>query len=109
MIRMYKHLLFLFLISFASSLVFAQVPGGGTMLNTETGTTYSKIGKCTATTVAVTDQEFTKAVSVVVGTDVANTWDAQLSFPAVGGLAKDDLVLVAFYGPRVDLFSRRDW
>ncbi len=95
--RTSKHFLPLFLISFASSLVLAQVPGGGTMLNTETGTTYTKIGNCTATTVAVTDQEFTKAIKVVVGTDVANTWDAQLSFPTVGGLAKDDVVLVAFY------------
>ncbi|MDX2429286.1 MAG: endo-1,4-beta-xylanase, partial [Bacteroides sp.] len=97
MIKLIKPSAVLFLLSFSLLMVFAQVPEGGTMLNAETGTTYAKNGNCTATTVTITDQDFTKAIRVVVGTDVANTWDAQLSFPAVGGVAKDDVVLVAFY------------
>ncbi len=67
------------------------------MLNSETGTTFQKNGKCTVTEVAVSDQDFTSAIKVVVGTDVSNAWDAQLKFPAVGGVAINDVVLVAFW------------
>lgn len=75
----------------------SQAPEGGTMLNAETGNTYIKIGNCTLTEEAVTGQDFTTALRVQNGTGISNAWDAQLKFPAVAGVAEDDVVLVAFY------------
>ena len=97
MIKLCKPSTFLFLIFLASTMISAQVPDGGIMLNRETGTTYQRMGKCTVTEVAVSDQDFSTAIEVVVGADVANTWDAIVKFPSVGGLVENDVVLVAFY------------
>jgi endo-1,4-beta-xylanase len=80
-----------------SGLLSAQVPDGGIRLNAETGTTYQKIGRCTVTEGSVEGQEFTRAIRVQTGTDLTNTWDAQLKFPAVEGVVENDVVLVAFY------------
>jgi len=75
----------------------AQVPEGGSFINSQTGTIFTKNGKCTAIEVPVLGQEFTTAIKVEVGTDVSNTWDAQLSFPPVAGVEQNDVVLVAFW------------
>lgn len=76
----------------------AQVPDGGVNLNATTGTTYIKYGNATATTVSVSGQSFTEAIRFVTGSDIANSWDAQLNFPAVAGVNVGDVVLVAFWG-----------
>ncbi|MFH0758346.1 MAG: endo-1,4-beta-xylanase [Bacteroidota bacterium] len=82
--------------------LFAQVPDGGSMLNAETGTTYQKIGSCTVTQVDVEGQDFSKAIRVQVRENVSNAWDAQVKFPAVGGVEKTDVVLVAFYARTIE-------
>lgn len=81
--------------------LFSQVPDGGTMLNSESGTTYQSFGNSTLTEVAVTGQPFTQALRVAVGSNVSNAWDAQLKFPAAAGIEENDVVLVAFYARTV--------
>jgi endo-1,4-beta-xylanase len=93
--------LFSLLSLLSSGLLFAQVPEGAVRLNSGTGTTYQKIGQCTVTEVTVEGQDFTRAIRVQTGTDLTNTWDAQLKFPAVEGVAENDVVLVAFYARTV--------
>ena len=78
-------------------LVFSQIPDGGTLLNTTSGSTYVKIGNCTVSQVAVTDQPFTKALRVSTGANINNFWDAQVQFTSAAGIATDDVILVAFY------------
>ena len=80
---------------------FSQVPEGGTLLNVSTGSTYQKIGKITVSEVAVVDQPFTKALNLVTGSDVLNTWDAQVQFPSAAGIVTDDVILVSFYARTV--------
>lgn len=86
--KLSRALLFLSIIIMASHAAPAQVPDGGIMLNRETGTTFLKNGKCTVTEVAVSDQDFTSAIKVEVGSDVINSWDAQVKFPPWGSLSK---------------------
>lgn len=87
-----------FLFFLIPGLLLAQVPEGGTMINTQSGTTWQKIGRCTITSQVVLDQEFSSALRVEVGSDVSNAWDAQVKFPAAGGVTENDVVLVAFWG-----------
>lgn len=82
---------------FFSITLLAQIPEGGILLNITTGTTYQKVGKGTLTQVAVSDQPFTKALRYTTGTDINNFWDAQIQFPSVAGIAKDDVILVSFF------------
>lgn len=82
---------------FACTILFAQVPEGGLMLNVTSGTTYRKIGSGTLTEVSVADQPFTKALRYVTGSNVLNFWDTQIQFPSAAGIAVDDIILVAFY------------
>jgi endo-1,4-beta-xylanase len=77
--------------------VFAQIPEGGTILNAQSGTTYQRIGQGTLTQVDAQGQTFSKAIRYTTGTGIANTWDAQIKFPAVAGIATNDVILVAFY------------
>lgn len=97
MIQNSKFLYALNLLFLIPAFLTAQVPEGGSFINTQTGNTFSKNGKCTAVEVPVVGQEFTTAIKVEVGTDVSNTWDAQLSFPPVAGVEENDVVLVAFW------------
>lgn len=76
---------------------FCQVPDGGTMLNTITGTTWQKVGKGALTQVNISDQPFTKALRMTTGTDIQNFWDSQIQFPSAAGIATNDVILVAFY------------
>lgn len=75
--------------------LFAQVPEGGQRLNAENS--YYKIGNCEITETTVTGQEFTEGFEVAVGTEIDNTWDAQVKFPSIAGIEEGDVVLVAFY------------
>ncbi len=75
----------------------AEVPDGGTLLNSQLGSGYQKIGSCTVTEVAVADQDFTEALRATTGSALSNTWDAQIKFPAASGIAANDIILVAFY------------
>ncbi len=75
----------------------AQIPEGGTLLNSTTGTTYTKIGKGSLTQVTINDQPFTKALRYSTGTDILNFWDAQIQFPSVAGIAVNDVILVTFF------------
>ena len=77
--------------------IFAQIPAGGTLLNATSGTTFQRIGKGTLTEIAVVGQPFTKGLRSVVTTDVNNSWDAQIQFSTVAGIATNDVILVAFY------------
>ncbi len=92
----------LWLFSLTSAWLLSQVPEGGTMLNSETGTTYQKVGSCTVTQVDVEGQDFTKAIRVQVRDNVSNAWDAQLKFPAVAGVSETDVVLVAFFARTIE-------
>lgn len=80
----------------------SQVPEGGTRLNTSTGTTFQQIGQCTASAIAVADQPFSEGIRVTVGSNISNSWDAQLKFPAVEGIEEGDVLLVAFYARTID-------
>ena len=91
-----KNAITLFLLLTGGVLI-AQVPDGGIRLNAETGTTYQKIGKGTLTEITVAGQPFTEGLRLVVGSDVSNAWDSQIKFPAIDGIVKDDVILVAFY------------
>jgi len=75
----------------------AQVPDGGIMLNATSGTTFQQIGQCTATAITVEGQSFTEGIHVEVGSGFSNTYNAQVKFPAVEGIADGDVLLVAFY------------
>ncbi|MCK4751530.1 MAG: hypothetical protein KAT15_30945, partial [Bacteroidales bacterium] len=79
------------------SVILAQVPEGGIMLNSETGTTYQRIGRCSITEESVSGQPFIESLQITTGSDVSNAWDAQVEFPAVAGIEEGDVVLVAFY------------
>lgn len=80
----------------------SQVPEGGIRLNATTGTTFQKIGQCTATSVTVADQPFSEGIRVTVGSNINNAWDAQLKFTAVQGIETDDVLLVAFYARTIE-------
>lgn len=82
----------------ACTIIFAQVPEGGLMLNVTSGTTYKKIGSGTLSEVTVADQPFTKALRYTTPASVLNFWDTQIQFPSAAGIAVDDVILVAFYG-----------
>ncbi len=75
----------------------AQIPEGGAQLNATTGTTFQRIGGGTLTTVSVTGQSFTTALRMVTGSPMNNAWDSQIRFPAVAGIASNDVILVAFW------------
>lgn len=92
----YNLTLALALILFCTN-IFAQIPAGGTLLNATSGTTFQRIGKGTLTEIAVVGQPFTKGLRSVVTTDVNNSWDAQIQFSTVAGIATNDVILVAFY------------
>jgi len=87
----------IFLLLFLGGTLFSQVPDGGILLNSQSGSYYQKIGNCTLTEVAVADQDFATALNAVTGTDITNNWDAQIKFTAVAGIETNDIVLVAFY------------
>ncbi|MCF8226098.1 MAG: endo-1,4-beta-xylanase [Bacteroidales bacterium] len=82
---------------FAGPAISAQIPEGGIRLNAETGATFQQVGNCVATEVAVEGQPFTKAIKVEVGSDIENTWSAQVKFPAIEGIEDGDVLFVAFY------------
>ncbi|GEM_PF-1217427 len=77
--------------------VSAQIPEGGTILNRTSGTTFVKVGRVTLTEVSVSNQSFTKAIRATTGTGLNNYWDAQIQFPSVAGIEKDDVILVSFF------------
>jgi endo-1,4-beta-xylanase len=96
--KLKKPLLFLILaILTGSKILFAQIPSGGISLISETGTNYQNIGKGTLTPITVDNQIFTKGFRYNTGTDVSNSWDAQIKFTSATGIAANDIVLVAFY------------
>lgn len=82
---------------FVGTMIFAQIPDGGTMLNTTSGSTYVKIGNCTVSQVTVDGQPFTKAIRCVTGNSINNFWDAQIQFPSADGIAGGDVILVSFF------------
>jgi len=87
----------LFFFAFLHIQLYAQIPEGGTILNAQTGTTFQRIGQGTLTQVDVQGQPFTRALRYTTGSGIANTWDAQIKFPAVAGINDGDVILVAFY------------
>jgi GH35 family endo-1,4-beta-xylanase len=88
--------LILFLL-FVSQLLFAQIPEGGTSLISTSATNYQKIGNYTLSSIDITGQSFTKGLRFTTGATMNNSWDAQIKFTSAAGIAKDDVVLVAFY------------
>jgi len=97
MIFLHQLRIALFLLILLISSLSAQVPPGGVSLNALTGTTWQKTGKGTLTLVNVEGLTFTKALRQTTGTDIAQAWDAQIKFPAVAGIAVNDIILVAFW------------
>jgi GH35 family endo-1,4-beta-xylanase len=79
---------------FLGLILSAQIPEGGALLNSGNG---QKVGNCTISQVAVSDQPFTKAIRCVTGPNIANFWDAQIQYPSVAGIATNDVILVVFY------------
>jgi GH35 family endo-1,4-beta-xylanase len=94
-------LAFSILFLFACGKLLAQIPSGGNLLNTTTGTTYRNIGSGTLTQVSVTGQPFTKALRYVTGANVLNFWDNQIQFTSAAGIAANDVILIAFYARTV--------
>jgi endo-1,4-beta-xylanase len=82
---------------FTAGTLLSQVPEGGTQLNSVSGTTWQKIGRCSVSAVPVEGQAFAQAIRMETGEGLVNSWDAQLKFPAVAGVAAGDVVLVAFW------------
>lgn len=76
----------------------AQIPAGGASLIKESGVNYQKSGaKGTLTTITITGQPFTTGFKYTTGADITNTWDGQVKFTGVAGIAAGDVLLVAFY------------
>lgn len=61
------------------------------------GTTFQRLGEESLTQVDVWVQPFFKALRYAIGTNIANTWNAQIKFPAVAGIDNGAVILVAFY------------
>lgn len=95
--KLYLLTLFVFTFLLIRGSVYAQIPAGGTIVNSVTGTTYQKIGKGTLTQVSVTGQPFAQALRYATGNDILNFWDAQIQFPSVVGIAANDVILVTFF------------
>lgn len=93
-IRLAASLFFIILISRELP---AQIPVGGIRLNSATGTTFQQVGKCTASAISVADQAFTEGIRISVQSDISNTWDAQVKFPAIEGIETGDIILVSFF------------
>lgn len=93
-----RKLTFIFLLIFVSLLNHAQIPAGGVSLTKETGTYWSKAGaKGTLTPTIITGQPFTAGFKYTTGADISNSWDGQVKFAGVAGIAANDVVLVTFY------------
>jgi len=94
-----RNFLIIILLLFINLITFAQIPAGGLSLIKETGLNYSKAGaKGTLTpNITITDQPFTTGFRYTTGTDISSTWDAQVKFTTIAGIAANDVVLVAFY------------
>ena len=94
---LYLNLLF-FLFNFTSTMSHAQIPEGGVSLIRETGINYQKTGaKGTLAPIVITGQPFTAGFKYTTGADISNTWDGQVKFTGIAGIAANDVVLVAFY------------
>lgn len=87
----------LLLLVFVSTSLMAQIPEGGTSLISASATNYQKIGNYTLTAINIENQPFTKGIRFTTGAAMNNSWDAQIKFTSAAGIAKDDVVLVAFY------------
>ncbi len=79
---------------FICQVLYAQIPVGGSLLNTAAG---RNVGSGTLTQVTVTGQPFTKATRYVTGANVLNFWDTQIHFPSAAGIETNDVILVTFY------------
>ncbi|HEY3371298.1 MAG TPA: endo-1,4-beta-xylanase [Prolixibacteraceae bacterium] len=88
----------LLLLVFAHLWTEAQIPAGGISLIKETGINYQKSGaKGTLAAITITNQPFTTGFKYTTGTDITNSWDGQVKFSGIAGIAANDIVLVAFY------------
>lgn len=88
----------LLLLLSVSILSIAQIPAGGTSLTRESGTYYQKAGaKGTLATISITGQPFTTGFKYTTGADISNTWDGQVKFTGLAGIAANDVLLVSFY------------
>jgi len=95
---LFRYLLIFISLFFASPTIFAQIPAGGVSLIKETGINYAKNGsKGTLLPITITGQPFTTGFSYSTGADISNTWDGQVKFTGIAGIAANDVVLVAFY------------
>lgn len=87
------------LLIFAHLVAFAQIPDGGQSLINEAGSNYVKAGsKGTLTSsIPITGQSFTTGFRYTTVADISNTWDGQVKFSGIAGIAANDVVLVSFY------------
>ncbi|MDO8927989.1 MAG: endo-1,4-beta-xylanase, partial [Bacteroidota bacterium] len=95
--KILKSLQTLFFLVLVSPCLMAQIPDGGSSLISTTATNYQKIGNYTLTAINIENQTFTKGLRFTTGATMNNSWDAQIKFTSAAGIAKDDVVLVAFY------------
>ncbi|MDP2114865.1 MAG: endo-1,4-beta-xylanase [Bacteroidota bacterium] len=95
--KLIKTLQTLFFLVLVSPCLMAQIPDGGSSLISTTATNYQKIGNYTLTAINIENQTFTKGLRFTTGATMNNSWDAQIKFTSAAGIAKDDVVLVAFY------------
>jgi len=79
---------------FVCQVLYAQIPAGGSLLNTTAG---KNVGSGTLTQVTITGQPFTKAIRYVTGANVLNFWDTQIHFPSAAGIETNDVILITFY------------
>ena len=98
--KLFKPFRFLTIILFMNvGMLFAQIPTGGLSLIQQTGINYVKGGsKGTLTNnIPITGQPFTTGFRYTTVADISNSWDGQVKFTSIAGIAANDVVLVAFY------------
>jgi GH35 family endo-1,4-beta-xylanase len=91
--------IFVLLLFMMNTLLFAQIPDGGILLNDTIGV---KVGTGTLTVVDVEGQDFSEAYEFATSTNVNDWWDTKLKFPAVYGITENDVILITFMARTTD-------
>ena len=96
---LFRNLSIILFLVFTNYLAFAQIPAGGLSLIQQTGINYQKAGSKGVLTsnIPITGQHFTTGFRYTTVADISNTWDGQVKFTGIAGIAANDVVLVAFY------------
>jgi endo-1,4-beta-xylanase len=78
---------------------YTRIPEGGISLISEK---YNFAGNGSSSETIVEGQPFSRAVRTATGPGVTNMWDSRLSFEAVEGISKGDVILIAFLARTIE-------